>query len=164
MPRPRSILALSGIAVFLVAPTLAAQGGSAPAADSTSVPASARAAIDSVNAAWLPALQRKDAAAIADAYADDGVLVAATGETDRGRAAVERVMREAAERVGTVLGGKLVQDGITRAGALIYEWGHAELEIARPGAVPARVTGRYLTVWRQDGDGRWRIIRNLSLP
>ena len=164
MPRPRSILALSGIAVFLVAPTLAGQAGSAPAADSTSVPARARAAIDSVNAAWLPALQRKDGAAIADAYADDGVLVAATGETDRGRVAIERVMREAAERVGTVLGGKLVQDGITRAGPLIYEWGHAELEIARPGAAPARVTGRYLTVWRQDGDGRWRIIRNLSLP
>ena len=167
MPRPRSILALSvaAAAVFLAASTLAAQAGSAPAADSTSVPARARAAIDSVNAAWLPALQRRDGAAIADAYADDGVLVAATGETDRGRAAIERVMREAAERVGTVLGGKLVQDGITRAGPLIYEWGHAELEIARPGgAAPARVTGRYLTVWRQDGDGRWRIIRNLSLP
>ena len=165
---PCSTLVLSGIAavaVFTVAPTLAAQGTAGSAAtDSTTVPASARATIDSVNAAWLPALRRKDDAAIAAAYADDGVLVAATGETVRGRAAIEQTMREAAGRMGNVLGGRLVQDGITRAGALIYEWGHAELEIARPGAGPTRFTGRYLTVWRQDADGRWRIIRNLSLP
>ena len=165
MPRP--VLVLSGIAAaaVLVAPALAAQGtAGAAAADSTSVPASARAAIDSVNAAWLPALQRKDGAAIADAYADDGVLMAAAGETVRGRAAVEQAMRAMAARGGSVLGGRLVQDGITRAGALIYEWGHADLEVARPGAAPAHVTGRYLTVWRQDPGGRWRIIRNLSLP
>jgi uncharacterized protein (TIGR02246 family) len=117
-----------------------------------------------VNAAWLPALERRDGAAIAEAYADDGVLVAANGETTRGRAAIEQVMREAAERVGTVLRGSLVQDGITRAGPLIYEWGHAELEVARPNGGPTRVTGRYLTVWRQDSAGGWRIIRNLSLP
>jgi ketosteroid isomerase-like protein len=74
-------------------------------------------------------------------------------------------MRASITRVGDALrGGRLVQDGITRAGALLYEWGHAELEIARPGGEPAHVTGRYLTVWRQDAGGRWRIIRNLSLP
>jgi len=26
------------------------------------------------------------------------------------------------------------------------------------------VKGRYLTVWSQDASGRWRILRNLSLP
>lgn len=134
-------------------------------ADSTAVPAAARAAIDSVNADWLPALRRKDAAAIAEPYADDGVLVTPTGETFRGRAAVEEAMRTSITRMGNaLLGGRLVQDGITRAGPLIYEWGHAELEIARPGGEPAHVTGRYLTVWRQDAGGRWRISRNLSLP
>ena len=92
MPHPRSVLVPGIVAasLLLIAPTLAAQGRSA--GDSTSVPASARAAIDSVNAAWLPALQRRDGAAIAEAYADDGVLVAANGETTRGRAAIEQVM------------------------------------------------------------------------
>jgi len=164
MPHSRSFLVpgIVAAALLVIAPALPAQGRSP--GDSTSVPASARAAIDSVNAAWLPALQRRDGAAIAEAYADDGVLVAANGETTRGRAAIEQVMREAATRAGTVLGGSLVQDGITRAGPLLYEWGHAELVVARPNAEPAHVTGRYLTVWRQDSAGRWRIIRNLSLP
>lgn len=153
-------LALTG--VFAAALPLRAQH--AAGGDSTAVPAAARAAIDSVNAAWLPALQRGDGAAIAEPYADDGVLVAASGEVTRGRAAIEQVMREAAARGGSVLGGRLVQDGITRAGPMLYEWGHAELEIARSGGQPTHVGGRYLTVWRQDATGRWRIIRNLSLP
>ena len=152
-------LCVVGVLLLLRARTAGAQQAS------TTVPADARATIDSVNAAWIPALQRSDAAAIADPYADDGVLVTATGETFRGRAAVEQAMRESLAGLRTAqVGGRLVQDGITRVGSLIYEWGHAELVVTRPGAQPARVTGRYLTVWQQDATGRWRILRNLSLP
>lgn len=154
-------LALLAVAagLFTAAPRSAAQ------ADSTAVPASTRTMIDSVNADWIPALQRKDAAAIAEPYADDGMLVTATGEIFRGRAAVEAAMRESITRIGTArVSGRLVQDGLTRAGNLLYEWGHVELEIGRPGAQPRHVTGRYLTVWGPDASGRWRILRNLSLP
>jgi len=163
--RPTCLYVLFVAASLATVPRLGAQHAGAPAPDSTAVPADARATIDSVNAAWLPELQRKDAASIAEPYADDGVLVTATGETFRGRAAVEQAMRASLAGIGAAqVGGRLVQDGITRVGNLIYEWGHAELEITRPGAQPAHVTGRYLTVWRQDATGRWRILRNLSLP
>jgi len=165
-PRWASFCAVAVLGIVLGALPAGAQRAAVPAAaDSGAVPADARATIDSVNAAWLPQLQRKDAAGIAEPYADDGVLVTATGETFRGRAAVEQAMRASLAGIGAAhVGGRLVQDGITRVGDLIYEWGHAELEITRPGARPARVTGRYLTVWRQDATGRWRILRNLSLP
>jgi uncharacterized protein (TIGR02246 family) len=144
---------------------LQAQRAAAEVAGDSAVPESVRAMIDSVNADWLPALRRKDAAAIAEPYADDGVLVTATGESFRGRAAVEEAMRTSITRIGSAtIGGRLVQDAITRVGNLIYEWGHAELEITRPGAQPSHAAGRYLTVWRQDVSGRWRILRNLSLP
>jgi ketosteroid isomerase-like protein len=46
---------------------------------------------------------------------------------------------------------------------MIYERGHAALELARPDGSHARSGGRYLTVWRPDASGRWRIVRNLSL-
>jgi uncharacterized protein (TIGR02246 family) len=134
-------------------------------ADSTAIATGVRMMIDSVNADWIPALNRKDAAAIAAPYADDGMLVTPTGETYRGRAAVEAAMRESVTRLGTArVAGRLVQDGLIRAGKLLYEWGHAELEITRPGAQPVHSAGRYLTVWSQDASGRWRILRNLSLP
>ena len=162
--RALCLYALAVAAALVAAPGLRAQQGGAAEADSA-VPAAARATIDSVNSAWLPALRRKDAAAIAEPYADDGVLVTATGETFRGRGAVEEAMRASLAGMGDAqVGGRLVQDGLTRTGNLIYEWGHAELEITRPGAAPAHAMGRYLTVWRQDATGRWRILRNLSLP
>jgi uncharacterized protein (TIGR02246 family) len=143
----------------------AAASPSAAQTDSAAVPSGVRAMIDSVNADWIPALNRKDAVGIAAPYADDGMLVTPTGETYRGRAAVEAAMRESVTRLGTArVGGRLVQDGLTRAGNLLYEWGHAELEITRPGAQPVHSAGRYLTVWQQDAAGRWRILRNLSLP
>ncbi|MGE5362009.1 MAG: hypothetical protein ACM3NQ_23585, partial [Bacteroidales bacterium] len=58
-----------------------------------------------------------------------------------------------------------VQDGATMQGRLIYEWGHARLELVREGAAPEESRGRYLTVWQKNGKtGRWEIVRNLSLP
>jgi ketosteroid isomerase-like protein len=73
-------------------------------------------------------------------------------------------MRDRVAQMGKVVSGELVQDGLTRQGAFIYEWGHATLLVARAGAAPAQSKGRYLTVWRQGTAGRWEIIRNLSLP
>ena len=130
--------------------------------DST-IPADARATIEAANADWIPALKRHDAAAIAAAYADDGVFVTATGDVFKGRAAVAQLMRDRLATMGTVVSGSLVQDGIMRQGALIYEWGHADLELAHDGA-PQHSRGRYLTVWQPGKAGRWQIIRNLSLP
>ena len=131
--------------------------------DST-IPADARETIAAANADWIPALKRHDADAIAAPYADDGVFVTATGDVFKGRAAVAQLMRDRLAQMGTVVSGSLLQDGITRQGALVYEWGHADLELARQGAPPQHSRGRYLTVWQQGKGGRWQIVRNLSLP
>ena len=128
------------------------------------IPAAARDTIAAANADWIPALKKHDANAIAAPYAEDGVFVTATGDVFKGRAAVAQLMRDRCAQIGTVLGGSLVQDALTRQGSLIYEWGHADVEIARAGAAPQHSRGRYLTVWRQGPGGRWEIARNLSLP
>jgi uncharacterized protein (TIGR02246 family) len=128
--------------------------------DQTLAPADARETIEKANAAWLPAVLRKDPAPIVEPYAEDAVFVTATGETARGREAILKLMRERFAKPVTVTGGDLKQDGIALAGPLIYEWGHATLKLS-DGTTGA---GRYLTVWARGADGRWRISRNLSLP
>ncbi len=127
------------------------------------VPADARTTIAAANAAWLPAMKARDANAIAAPYADDGIFVAATGTVATGRDAIARLMRERFA-TGTVLSGELVQDGLTRQGTMIYEWGHATWTVAAGGKPPTQARGRYLTVWRRSAAGRWQIARNLSLP
>jgi uncharacterized protein (TIGR02246 family) len=133
-------------------------------APADAVPADARAAIARANGDWLPAMRRQDAKAIADVYADEGVFVLPNGDSVKGRAAIEQLMRDRFSRTGPVVGGTLKQDDLVVAGSMIYEWGHAELEMGgRADQSPSRVTARYLTVWQRDASGRWRIIRNLSL-
>jgi len=150
-------LSLSVLAIVL-APSLSA-------APPERVPAEARTAIAAANAAWVPAMQRQDVAAIVEPYADDAIFVTATGESVKGRAAIGQLMRDRFAKTGRLVAGTIAQDGLVKVGDLIYEWGHAEMRLAPPaGGAEVSAAGRYLTVWRRDADGVWRIARNLSLP
>ncbi len=150
-------LAASILALALASPLVAAPR--------EPVPADARATIAAANAAWVPAMQRQDTAAIVEPYADDAVFVTATGESVQGRAAIARLMRDRFAKTGRLVAGTIAEDGLVKVGDLIYEWGHAEMRLAPPGGgADVRAAGRYLTVWRRDADGIWRISRNLSLP
>jgi uncharacterized protein (TIGR02246 family) len=128
-----------------------------------SIPSAARDAIEAANNEWVVAMTRRDAVQAARPYADDAVFVAANGAVAKGRPAIEQLMRDRFQTMGTVVGGAIVQEGLTRQGALIYEWGRGALEIAAAGKT-TRTSGHYLTVWRASADGQWLIVRNLSLP
>ncbi len=127
-------------------------------------PRVARQAIDRANADWLDAMKREHADAIAAPYDDAGVFVTATGRSVVGKVAIAALMRERFAKEGHVVAGDVVQDGLTQAGPQMYEWGHVDLRLQRSGESTTQVQGRYLTVWSQDATGRWRILRNLSLP
>jgi uncharacterized protein (TIGR02246 family) len=128
------------------------------------IPADARATIARANDDWLAAMKRQDAKTIVEPYADEAVFVMPSGETVKGKPAIEQLMQTRFGKSGRVIGGTLQQDNLVAAGSMIYEWGHADLEIAGgAGKPPSHSAGRYLTVWKRDASGRWRIIRNLSL-
>jgi uncharacterized protein (TIGR02246 family) len=154
--------ALATTALLFVVPALCVEA--APAGRKPRVPLAARRTITAANTAWLRAMKRQDAAAIVEPYDEEAVFVTATGEAVRGRSAIERLMHDRFAKIGRVVGGTIVEDGLTRVGTMIYEWGHAELQLSHDGGKPAVSKGRYLTVWKADASGRWRIIRNLSLP
>src|SRR5512146_2034366 len=102
---------VAGLAALAMPSAQSGQSGSRGAA----VPAEALAQIKAANDGWLPALERQDAAAVAEPYADDAIFVTPTGEVARGRPGVEQLMkgRFAASRV---VGGSLTQDGVSMAG------------------------------------------------
>lgn len=128
------------------------------------IPADARRTIAETNAAWLQAMKRQDAVTIAAIYGDEAVFVTPDGQSLRGRAAIEAFERGRFQKSGRVLDGTIEDDGLASAGPYVFEWGHATLRVAQGAGGPATVTGRFLTVWSGDSRGRWRIIRNLSLP
>jgi uncharacterized protein (TIGR02246 family) len=159
----------AALAAVLVPVCLFALRGSAatlPAAapDPVTLIGSARPAIESANSGWLPAMERGDAATVAAAYAEDGVLIAANGTAIRGRAAIAARYRAELASIGQITGGGLVQEGVTVSGGLIYEWGHGWLTTRQKDGKLRTSSGHsYLTVWRRQADGTWAIIRNLAL-
>lgn len=130
--------------------------------DPVTLIASARNAIEAANAGWVPAMKRGDAAAVAADYADDGILLTSNGAAFRGRTAIAARYQTALAQMGRVVGGGLVQEGVTVSGGMIYEWGHGWLAFQKDGK-RKQSSGAYFTVWRRDPDGSWRILRNLVL-
>ena len=155
---PLGLLVLRG--AVAAAPTATAQAASP---DPVTLIASARQAIETANAGWLPAMERGDAASVAAAYAADGVLITSKGAAIRGRPAIAALYRGEMTQLGRVSSGGLVQEGLTVSGGLIYEWGHGWLAFTQKNGSRRVSSGPYLTVWRRGPDGTWAIIRNLVL-
>jgi|GEM_PF-219736 len=133
--------------------------------DTAAILAGARPDIDAANDAWLPGLQHHDAASIAEAYSDSGLFIPAHGPVRRGRAAIAQLYASRFPHQLPIRGGGVVTDGIQVLSATrIVEWGHAWVDVASDhGTGPsARSGGQYLTVWVREGDGHWRISRNLT--
>lgn len=135
--------------------------GPAEAAPPEQELASARPVIEAANADWIPAMQAHDARRIAAAYADDGLFILPDGKVIAGRAAVEALTQRRFTPGFKVLSGGLTQDGLTYTGGVIIEWGHGGLTSTDATGQTRTSSGPYLTVWKRDAAGQWRIIRNL---
>lgn len=119
--------------------------------------------MDQVDAEWLGAMQAGDADRLAAPYAADAVFVTPTGRVVVGREAIADLYR-----TGFANGSKVVRGGIHRDGAqpggfgFVYEWGHGGATRRETDGREVTHEGPYLTVWRRDPTGTWKIIRNMA--
>lgn len=121
-----------------------------------------RARVEAVNRDWVTAIRAGDFHRSVESYAADAVFVARDGKIMVGPAAIE----EAAEIRGKsarLLDGALETDDLRAVGPLYYEYGHASLRWQQPDGTIRPTEGRFVTIWRHDPDGKWRVIRNLTL-
>ena len=121
---------------------------------------SLRIDIDRGNREWLDGMKVRNAELMARAYAPDAVNCNPKGECLNGHDAIEKYFAtRVAAMKSNVTGGSVTSKKIVRDGEFAYEWGSAVVTFADG----KTFGGRYLTVWRHDADGKWRIIRNLAL-
>ena len=126
--------------------------------------AEVRKAIDAGNATWEKAFRTLDAAAIGSTFDEEGINVGADGTCSKGRAAIEAGMRSFFERSGPATTTKVEVKEVVLDGDMAYEWGRSEFHFAPKPGGPAERTGRYLTAWKRQADGAWKIYRNVGLP
>ncbi len=142
--------------VFLVALV-----SSPPAARAGEPPdAKLRASVEAGNQGWVDGLKAGDAKPIAAAYDDEGLDCTGAGECLKGRAAVEAHYAERIAKLGRATWAEVRSKQTVRDGDYAYEWGEAEARFAGG----KKIEGRYLTVWRRQKDGTWKIFRNVPLP
>jgi uncharacterized protein (TIGR02246 family) len=123
-----------------------------------------RRAIDAGNEVWKRAFQSLDAAAVAGTFDEEGVNVGLDGTCAKGRAAIQAAMASFFERSGPAVSSRVDVREVVLDGDLAYEWGRSEFHFApKPGGPRERV-GRYLTAWKRQPDGGWKIFRNVGLP
>ena len=118
---------------------------------------SARAAIAAQSSSFMQAMERGDAAAVAELFTDDAkVIVSGFDGVVEGRAAIEKFWRSGLN--GGVKGLRLTTLDLVGDGSLRIETGNYAV-LGAGGSDLGR--GRYLLVWKKEGSA-WKIHRDVG--
>ncbi len=123
------------------------------------LPANLKKDIDAGNQAWVEGLKAGDVDRIVSSYSEDSVNCNAAGDCVKGLMAVAGQYKEVIARFGRATSGFVRSEMLHVDHNLAYESGYAEARFLN-GAVRK---GRFSTVWKREGDGHWKIFRNISL-
>ena len=124
-------------------------------------PASARAAIEKANAAFADAMRRGDAAAAASLYAADAIVMMPNAPAMRGTAAITAGLGAMMKDMTiTVFVPKT--DNVIVAGDLAIETGSMQMTMKPKTGPEMKDAGKYLTVWKHQADGSWKVIRDIN--
>ncbi len=122
-----------------------------------------KATIDRANAECLSALERGDAHAYAQHFAEDGISLPGHGPMVVGRPAIEEAMSDAFSRIRFEQAESRTLD--TRyQGETAYETGAYKFVVKPLGKGRKQAqTGRYFVVWKLVG-GQWKIAVDAAQP
>ena len=128
-----------------------------PAAD----PAAVRRTIDSVNTALADAIQKEDIAAHTAIYAPDAIVMMSNMPAAKGTDAIRTQATHMFEAVD-VKDAKFTTQEVEVSGDLAIETGTFSMTITPKGGQAMEEKGKYLTVWKRQADGSWKIHRDIS--
>ena len=139
---------------LILAVSLIAVAGTAPAADTTTDTAAIRA----VNAAWAKAYNAGDADALVALYAEDAVVFPPAAPAARNRAAIRKFFTQdiaASKAAGGTI--HLATGDVDASGNLAWESGTFKVTNKSGATVE---TGKYLSVF-QKRNGKWLLYRDI---
>lgn len=114
---------------------------------------------------WLQLVEAKDAAGIAELYAEDGTVMPPNAPIGKGRAAIQQTWASMMATPGFGLTFTPEQIFVSSSGDMALDRGTYSLTVA-PGGTTQTDTGKYVVVWRKIGS-EWKVaadIFNSDLP
>ena len=125
--------------------------------------ADARKAIDKGNAQWVEAWDKADASLIAALFAEDGILMRRNGKLVKGPKEIFEAMKPVLEGTGKGTKATVNTVDVWLDGTTAYETGTYSYKY-QENSKPVTDEGRYVTIWRRQSDGTWKIIGDMGVP
>ncbi len=147
------------ILVFLTLAGCAAPAPQAAPVDTAAV----MSAIQAREKEWSAAFLAGDAAAIAALYTEDGASVPATGDWQRGRAAIAQGLQPQFDSTNFTAREDITDEVIPIGADYVFEIGHySSMGTSKMDSSARTTAGRYIVLWRRDADGVWRLHRDMG--
>ena len=166
--RARTLLVLTAAPILSAACSrpddAATTSDSAPGVAATATAATdagaVRQAIDAANARFTEAAKRGDTAVVGAIFADDVVVMMPNQPAQRGLDAARKNFAGMFAS-STVKEFNLKTDDVAIGGDLAVETGNYEMTLQPQGGREVKDKGKYITVWKRQADGSWKIIRDM---
>ncbi len=115
----------------------------------------ARQELMDADRAWVET--RNDAAAFAATFTDDAVFLPPNAPRVNGPADIQEVVTMLLGLPGFSIMWEASSAHVSEGGDLGYTLGTYEMTLDDPDSNPTSVLGKYLTVWRKQADGQWKV-------
>ena len=148
------------LAVLAIATPLLAAG---PETKTGPGVAEVRTAIDKGNGQWVEAWDKADASLIASLFAADGVMLGRNGKFFKGPDQVLERMKKVFEATGKGVKATVTTVDLWLDGSTAYETGTYSYKSQQDGK-PVNEEGRYVTIWKRQSDGSWKIASDMGVP
>lgn len=123
--------------------------------------AAVRSTIEAANTVAAAAINAGDVAKLLPNYTDAAVFMLPNAPAMRGRAEIEAGLKAMMEGA-TFSNTKFTTEDVMLAGDIAVETGSNEMTITPKGGKAMVDKGKYLTVWKRQADGSWKIVRDVS--
>jgi uncharacterized protein (TIGR02246 family) len=125
--------------------------------------AEARRAIDKGNAQWIEAWDKADASLLARLFAEDGILLGRNSKIFKGPQQILERQKPVMEGAGKGVKVTVTTVDLWLDGETAYETGKYSYNYQEKGKSVTE-EGRYVTIWKRQSDGSWKIIVDMGIP
>jgi uncharacterized protein (TIGR02246 family) len=122
-----------------------------------------RNAIDTGNARYIEAFAKLDANGLAAVYDKDGARFGPKGSYARGREAIAKKINEFMQSVTGAIRVTIDTEDLWVVDDLAYETGKYTYTYRLVGKEESHIGGHYVTVWKKQSDGGWRITADMGV-
>jgi uncharacterized protein (TIGR02246 family) len=126
--------------------------------------AEARKAIDAGNIEWIAGQKAGDADRMAALFDNDGSQFGGKGRVIRGRKAIHDRFADGFKTNGPALDFTITTLEIWLVDDLAYESGNYTLKLQPKGKEVSSFAGKYVTIWKRQRDGAWKIWVDFGVP